>query len=67
MTAPKGRIKRLTEHPLFPVPKVYVPTVAGWIAALQVYIATGTFDRLTLSLLVSSTLYAVIGWATPKS
>lgn len=62
----KSRLQRIANHPLIPVPKVYVPTTAGWIAALQVYIATGTFNRLTLSLLIASTLYALIGWATPS-
>jgi hypothetical protein len=59
-------MKRITQHPLFPLPKVYVPMVAGWIAFATQVIAVGSVSRVALAQLVASTGYAIIGWATPQ-
>ena len=61
-----ARFKRITDHPLFPLPKVYVPLVAGWIQFAQLLIATGQVSRVSLSVLVATTGYALIGYATPR-
>ena len=53
--------------PLIPVPKVLVPTVAGLGFMLATWVATGTFDREQLGILVLTGVYAAIGWNTPES
>lgn len=52
---------------LKPVPKVYVPGLAGLGGVAISWIATGEFDRIELAGAVGSVYYALIGWATPES
>ncbi len=59
-------MSKLTKHPLFPVPKVYVPVVAGYINVAAQAVAFGVISRAQLAQLVIVTGYALIGWATPN-
>lgn len=61
-----SRFRRISSHPLFPLPKVYVPLFASYINAGQVLITTGHVDKLTLSLLFAGTAWGAIGYATPS-
>ena len=58
-------MRRITKHPLLPVPKVYVPASAGVIALVSDVVATGVLDRTKAAALVVVVGYALIGWATP--
>lgn len=53
--------------PLFPVPKVYVPFIAGVITVLGAWAVTGSFDKTELVGLVTTFLLAAIGYATPHT
>lgn len=53
--------------PLFPVPKVYVPFIAGIITVLGAWAVTGSFDKTELVGLVTTFLLAAIGYATPHT
>lgn len=59
------RFKKLTDHPLFPLPKVYVPLFSSWVAFVGEVIATGVVGRVQLATLFSGTAYALIGYFTP--
>lgn len=59
-------MRRITKHPLFPVPKVYVPFMAGVITLAAEIVRTGIVDRVRLAELVVVGGYAVIGYATPS-
>ncbi|HEY3434201.1 MAG TPA: hypothetical protein VGK41_00975 [Solirubrobacterales bacterium] len=63
------RLERLAAflRTLKPVPKVYVPGLAGLGGVVIAWIATGEFDRLELAAAVGSLYYALIGWATPEA
>jgi hypothetical protein len=59
-------MKRITSHPLFPLPKVYVPLVAGWINFAAQVVATGQAGRIQLAQLVATSGYSVIGYLAPN-
>lgn len=59
-------MKRITKSPLLPVPKVYVPFVAGVIGLASDVVATGVIDRSRIAALIVVGGYALIGYATPS-